>query len=305
MSGIGSVAELITQVKEVAKVKRPVRAALIGTGYELQVEATMQAAADGMIYPTCIGDEDQINEAAEKFGLDQSHYAVEKAAGCEEAITTALRLLFEEKIDLFIKGDYTVREFLVQLSDREAGFRLNRALVSHVAVIEHKKYPRLLLLSDAVTNIAPSASAKLAIINNAAKVANLLGISMPKVALLAAVEVIYPQMPVTMEEAAISKMCDKGQIKNCLIDGPLSMDVATVPEVAEQKGAKSAVAGQADILIGDRLEVSNGVYKAMALFAGAKTSGIIIGGKVPIALSARIESRESRLASIALGALAA
>jgi phosphate butyryltransferase len=265
----------------------------------------MQAAADDLIYPVCIGDETRVTDAAEKFGLEKSVYDTIPATGREEAIVHALRLLYEEKVDLFIKGDYTIRDFLRQLLDRESGFRPNRALVSHVAVIEHRKYPKLLLLSDAVANVLPNATVKLSIINNAVKVANLLGEAMPKVAMLAAVEVIYPQMPVTMEEAAISKMCDKGQIKNCVIDGPVSMDVATIPEVAEQKGARSEVAGNADILIGDRLEVSNGVYKAMALFARAKTSGVMIGGKVPIALSSRIESPESRLASIALGALAA
>jgi len=174
-----------------------------------------------------------------------------------------------------------------------------------VAVFEHELYPKLLLMSDGGVTVAPDINKKLSIIKNAVQLARLLGVEAPKVALLAAVEVIYTAMPVTMEAAVISKMADKGQIKNCRIDGPLSMDVALVPEVAKHKGAVSEVAGDADILIAPNIETGNGIYKAMSLFAKAKTAGVIVGGRIPIALSSRCDNQENVFSSIVLGALCA
>ena len=174
-------------------------------------------------------------------------------------------------------------------------------MVNHVAVFEHLKYPRLLLMADGVVNVSPDIKRKLSIIDNAVKVANRLGVDKPKVAMLAAVEVIYPGMKVTEEGAVISKMVDKGQIKNCFIDGPLSMDVATVPEVAESKGVRSEVAGQADILIAPNIETGSGIYKAMALFVKAKTAGILTGGTVPVAMPSRCDSPNNIFYSLMLG----
>jgi phosphate butyryltransferase len=172
-----------------------------------------------------------------------------------------------------------------------------------VAVFEHTLYPKLLLMSDGGVTVAPDINKKVSIIQNAVEVAGLLGVESPKVALLAAVEVIYTAMPVTMEAAVIAKMADKGQIKNCRIDGPLSMDVALIPEVARHKGVASEVAGDADILIAPNIETGSGIYKAMSIFAGAKTAGLIIGGRIPIALSSRCDNEENIFHSLALAAL--
>ncbi len=170
--------------------------------------------------------------------------------------------------------------------------------LAHIAVVDTDKYSKLLFVADAGINVAPDIKGKLGIISHAVGLATIFEIEMPKVAMMAAVEVIYPGMRVTEEGAVISKMVDKKQITNCFIDGPLSMDVATVPEVAEQKGATSDVAGQADILIAPNIETAAGIYKALSMYVPSCTAGIVMGAPVPIGLPSRCDKAESLAATM-------
>lgn len=275
-----------------------VRTALVGAADTRYLEAVHRALGDGFLEVTLIGPIAEIHEKAAQAGIALEGMPIVNAVDTAAAIAAASRLVANGSVDMLIRGHVPVAALLTALFHPEVGFRLGKKPVSHVALLEHDEYPRLLILSDAAVNIAPDLPRKLAIIDNAVMVAGRLGIDLPNVALLAAVEAIYPAMPVTMEEAVIAKMADKGQIKNCRVDGPLSMDVAIVPEVARQKGAVSAVAGQADILIAPNIETAAGVYKAMALFTKAKMAGAVVGGKIPIALPSRCDTVDTIYYSI-------
>ncbi len=290
--------EVLSPLKAAAAAGNKIRAALVGAADIHCLEAARRALGDGVLEVTLIGPIAEIQEKAAQAGIALEGMPAVNAVNTAAAIAAASRLVANGSIDLVIRGHVPVAPLLTALFHPEIGYRLGKRPVSHVAVIEHDEYPRLLFLSDAAVNIAPDLARKLAMIDNAVTVAGRFGIGMPNVALLAAVEVIYPAMPVTMEEAVIAKMADKGQIKNCRVDGPLSMDVATVPEVARQKGAVSAVAGQADILIAPNIETAAGVYKAMALLTEAKMAGAVVGGNIPIALPSRCDSVDNIYYSI-------
>jgi len=293
---------LLAHTHQLVTAKGKARVALIGANDALHLEAILRANEEGIIDPVLIGRREALTKTAEARGLDISRLTVINSSSQLNSIDIATGLAKDSRVDFFFRGNIATAKLLPRLFEAWPDFHSEKQLISHVAVFEPEVYPRLLLMSDGVVNVASNVERKLAIIQNAVSIANLLGMALPKVALLAAVEVIYPSMPVTVEAAAIAKMSDRGQIKNCLIDGPLSMDVATVPEVAEHKGAVSPVAGQADILIAPNIETGNGIYKAMAMFGKSKTAGVIIGGRLPIAMSSRCDSIENIFNSAVLGA---
>ncbi len=300
---ITSFDRLLAQTRGIADKSGPVRAAVIGADDPVHLAAAVRAADEKIIDPILIGPEKEVETMAGEAGLDISGM---KRIACDSRVSSvaeAVKLIADGRVDMLARGHISIGLMLARLLERPTGLRWDHHLMSHVAVFEHELYPKLLLMSDGGVTVAPDITKKLSIIQNAIEVAGLLGVKLPKVALLAAVEVIYTAMPVTMEAAVISKMADKGQIKNCRIDGPLSMDVALVPEVARQKGAVSDVAGDADILIAPNLETGTGIYKAMSLFARAKTAGLIVGGRIPIALSSRCDSEQNVFYSLVLGAM--
>jgi len=294
-------AQLLARARERAESKGPVRAALIGADHTSYLKMVMRAAKEGIIEPILIGPRKTVKDMAARENLDVGSCAFFDCGGKVDAVTEAVRLISAGDADLLIRGNISTGLMLARLFERPTGLRADNNLISHVAVFEHPLYPKFLLASDGGVTVAPDVDKKLAIIQNAVAVANLLGVSMPKVAMLAAVEVIYTAMPVTLEAAVIAKMADKGQIKNCRVDGPLSMDAAVVPEVARQKGVTSEVAGRADILIMPNIETGNATYKALSMFGEAKTAGIIVGGKVPIAISSRCDTQDDFYHSLTLG----
>jgi phosphate butyryltransferase len=302
---IKSFEHLLSHAKKLAQTRGKARAALIGADDSLSLKAMLRAAEEGILEPILIGSRSEIHGVAQRSGVDIGTVAVIDTSSRADEVVQATRLVSAGTADFLIRGNIPTAMMLARMFERPTGLRDGTNHVSHVAVFEHSLYPKLFLLSDGAVTVAPDLSKKIAIIQNALKVATLFGVEKPRVAILAAVELIYTAMPVTTEAAVISKMADKGQIRNCLIDGPLSMDVAVVPEVARQKGVESPVAGQADILIVPNIETGNGTYKAMSMFAGAKTAGIIIGARVPISMSSRCDTAESVFHSIVLGAVAA
>jgi phosphotransacetylase len=294
--------DLQVRLRQMTAGKEKVRAAVIGADDPATLEALSRARGEGLVAITLVGPRAATREQLERSGLSADDLTLVDAETPDKSAAEAAALAARGAVDILVRGKIAAGDLLGGLMKTDAGFRRGKAIISHVAVFDHDSYPRLLLLSDAAVNVEPDLPRKLAIIENAVAVANRLSVAMPKVALLAAVEVIYSAMPVTMEEAVIAKMADKGQIKNCRIDGPLSMDVAVLPEVARQKGAVSAVAGEANILIAPNIETGGGVYKAMALFSGAKTAGVIVGGKVPIAFPSRCDSAQNIYNALTLAA---
>jgi phosphate butyryltransferase len=302
---IKSFERLLSHAKELAHTRGKARAALIGADDAFALMAILRAAGEGILEPILIGSISEIRAVAQRSGVDIGTATVIDSSSRADEVVQATRLVGAGAADFLIRGNIPTAMMLARMFERPTGLRDGTNHVSHVAVFEHPLYPKLLLLSDGAVTVAPDLSKKVAIIQNALKVAAWFGVEKPRVAILAAVELIYPTMPVTTEAAVISKMADKGQIKNCFIDGPLSMDVAVIPDVARQKGVESPVAGQADILIVPNIETGNGTYKAMSMFAGAKTAGVIIGAHIPISISSRCDTAESVFHSVVLGAFAA
>ncbi len=293
---------LLSFTRRLVTAKKRARAVVVGADEPSYLKTVAHAAREGLLEPVLIGPKKSIEDLAELNHVDLGNMEIIDRDSRVDMIIEAVKLVGNGRADMLVRGNMTTGLMLARMFERPTDMRLGKNHVSHVAAFEHELYPRLLLMSDGGVTVMPDIDQKLAIIQNAVKIANLLGVNMPRVAVLAAVEVIYTAMPVTMDGAIIAKMQDKGQIKNCHIDGPLSMDVAVVPEVAEQKGVRSEVAGQADILIAPNIETGNGMYKAMSMFAHAATAGVIVGGRVPIALSSRCDSTENLLNSLVLSA---
>ncbi|GGD21066.1 phosphate butyryltransferase [Pontibacillus salipaludis] len=251
-----------------------------------------------------VGDENEIQQVAEIVGVDLSDGRIELKHVPEQSLTAteAVKSVSEGYSDVVMKGQIDTKIVLKAVLNKEYGLRDGKVL-SHVAVFEVPNRDKFILLTDSGMNITPTLEEKAQIISNSVKVAEGLGINMPKVAPLAAVEVVNPTMPATIDAASLTQMQKRGQIKDCIVDGPLAFDNAVSFEAASQKGIQSDVAGQADILLVPAIEVANALYKSFVYFAGAKVAGVISGAKAPIVLTSRSDTAESKLYSLALALL--
>lgn len=264
------------------------------------IQAIDRAMKNRLIKPVMIGDESAIAKASKEIGIDTLGWELVRSPEPNYSAYQALELIRDNKVGGICKGVFGAKDFLSLLFERNLGFRVSKNLVSGHLVCKNQQLDRLLILSDPIVNPDPEMMDLVDILNNAVALARKLGNPLPKVALLAAVEVIYPQMPVTIVEAVISKMVDKGQIKNCLVDGPLSMDVALMESAAKEKGAKGEVAGHAEILIGPSLATSYGVYKALTMFTKSESGLIITGGKVPAVITSGNDTPDTKYNSLVL-----
>ncbi len=298
-----------SHIFERAKVKtasKPVRAALVGPNDPDMLAAFARAVADRLIEPTIIGDRKAFEKALaeQKFHLTPSQLV--DLPDTESAVRHAVQMAANKEIDLIIKGRLVTAEMLSLLFAAGPQFLKADKTVSHVAVMKPQKYPKLLLLTDAGVTIEPDLKAKMNLIQNLLGVAKAVGIDSPRLAILAAVEVVYPTMPVTLDAAILSKMAERGQIKGAFIDGPLSFDISVDMFAAHSKGVKSSqVAGQADAMLAPNLDTANGIYKAMTLFGRCEMGGVIVGGRVPVAVGSRSDSAPGKYNSILLGVLTA
>jgi len=237
-------------------------------------------------------------------GLDLEGVRLMEAKDFADAATKAVALVRSGEADILMKGVLDTSILLKAALNKEAGLNSGR-LTSHVAVIESSYYHKLFIVTDAAINIAPDLQGKVDMIANAVQVSRSLGVERPKVALLAAVEKVNPErMPCTVDAAIITQMQKRGQIKDCIVDGPLALDNAISAESARIKKIVSEVAGDADILVAPDIEAGNILYKALVDLGGAKGAAIVAGAAKPIVLTSRSDSKETKLASIALAAIA-
>nr|WP_235062635.1 phosphate butyryltransferase [Thalassobacillus devorans] len=250
-----------------------------------------------------VGEEKEIERVSHEAGLDLHHPSIEiKSTKKDEAAIHAVRAVRAGEAHVVMKGNLSTKEILKAVLHKEYGLRAGNVL-SHTALFEIPNQDRLIFLTDAAMNIAPSLEEKGQIIENTVSVARSLGVELPKVAVLAAVEVVNPAMPATMDAAMLTQMNRRGQLKHCQVDGPLAFDNAVSKTAAEQKGIDSPVAGEADILVVPAIEVANALYKSFMYFAEAKVAGIISGAAAPIVLTSRADSAESKIYSLALALL--
>jgi phosphate acetyltransferase len=264
----------------------------------------LSAAEAGLIRPVLIGPKERIEAAARELGADISPYPLIEADNARNAAQKAVEMARAGKVQALMKGSLHTDALMGAVVASESGLRTDRR-VSHVFFMDVPAYSKPLLITDAAINIDPDLQAKRDIVQNAIEVAHALGIQMPKVALLAAVETVDPKMRATTDAASLCKMADRGQITGGLLDGPLALDNAVSLSAAKTKGIISSVAGQADILVVPDLESGNILAKQLEYLADAAGAGIVVGARVPIVLTSRADAAPVRVASCALALLLA
>jgi phosphate butyryltransferase len=255
----------------------------------------------GLIEPLLIGDKDRIKEAAKKAGYKISAIEIIHESDPARACSVAARMIAEKKAKILMKGMVTTSILMKAFLDKELALTKGN-LLSHVALFESPYYHKIICVTDAAMNIAPDINEKVIIIQNAVGIYHALGITIPKVGILAAVETVNPKMEATLHAAAFKAMNQRNQITGCVIDGPFALDNAVSAEAARHKNIISDVAGDVDILVTPDINSGNILYKSLNFLGGAVTAAIITGGAVPIVLTSRADSEKSKFLSIALAA---
>ncbi len=260
-----------------------------------------RAAAAGLVRPLLIGRRAVVESLCKKLHLDTFRPEIVECADDASAVELAVRKVKSGEAQMLMKGLVSTGTFLKGILNKEFGLR-ERPLLSHVALYEATDPERLVLFTDVAMNIAPDLAQKVQILENAVDLAHRLGIDRPKVAAIAAVETVNAEMPATVDAALLAKMADRGQIKGCVVDGPLALDNALSVEAARHKGITSPVAGVADVLLLPDIEAGNVLYKILGLVKRCPLAAIVVGASVPVVLTSRADSDETKFNSIALAA---
>lgn len=271
---------------------------------EVSLLAATEAAKRGLIEPILVGPEKLIRETAAKYNMDISKFKIVPAADSEEAARQAVALAHDGTAKALMKGALHTEELLHEVVQKGTGLRTEHRL-SHVFVMDVPSYPKPLFITDAAVNIAPDLEVKASIVQNAINLAKIFGVETPRVAVLAAVETINPNMQATLDAAILCKMAERGQITGGIVDGPLAFDNAISRAAAKQKHIESPVSGLVDILVAPEIEAGNMLAKQLTFLADADAAGIVLGATVPIILTSRADNARARLASCAIAAIMA
>lgn len=263
--------------------------------------AVIRAWQDRIIEPILVGDKETIQNICASNNYDISGVRIIHEPDTEMAVEIAVKMASNKQADILMKGKVGTSTLLKCVLNKEWGLRTGN-LLSHFALFEVETYHKVIAVTDVAMNIAPNLQDKIAIINNSVSCLIKLGYKMPKVAVLGAVEMVNENMEATLHAALLSKMNQRDQIKNCIIDGPLAFDNAISLESAQYKGIRSEVAGDTDLLLMPDIEVGNVLYKSLVFFAKAKVASLILGARVPIVLTSRSDSEQAKYDSILLSA---
>jgi phosphotransacetylase/acyl dehydratase len=281
----------------------PIRTAVVHPVDGISLSGAIEAAKAKLIVPVLIGPETRIRAAAEAAGLDLSDYELVPTEHSHAAAARAVALAREQKVEALMKGSLHTEEFIGAVVGEEKLRSARR--MSHVFVIDAPGYKRPLFITDAAINIYPTIEDKVDIVQNAIELAHALGLDLPKVAILSAVETVSSKIRSTLDAAILCKMADRGQITGGIVDGPLAFDNAVSEEAAKSKGIRSPVAGRADVFVVPDLEAGNMLAKQLEYLADAQVAGIVLGARVPIILTSRADKTLARLASCAIALLLA
>jgi len=299
-TGTGKYEQLVARCKGLA----PVPTAVAHPCEASALAGAAEAAAQGLIKPIYVGPKARVQEIARQAGVDLGAAEIIDAPHSHAAAQQAVALVREGRAELLMKGSLHTDELLGAVVARDSGLRTARR-ISHVFIMDVPTYHKVLIVTDAAINIAPSLEDKVDICQNAIDLAVSLGLKQPKVAILAAVETVSSKMTATLDAAALCKMAERGQIKGGILDGPLAFDNAISREAAHTKGIRSEVAGDPDILVAPDLEAGNILAKLLSFLAKADSAGLVVGARVPIILTSRADSVRARIASCAVAMLAA
>lgn len=278
----------------------------VAAAHDEEVLLAIKSAVEmDIITPILIGQENKIREIGKEINFDLNKFKIINKGTIEECAETAVKLVSSGEADFVMKGLLDTSVILKAVLNKEWGLRTD-SLLSHVMVYEVPSYDKLLVTTDGGMNIAPDYDQKVKILKNAIEATKPLGLKHIKVACLAAKEKVNPKMQATVDARALQEAGERGEFgKDVTVEGPLAFDLSVSKEAAKIKGFKSKVSGETDIMLMPTIEVGNGIGKALTYFAGSKSAGIIMGAKAPIVLVSRADSHESKLYSIAYGALIA
>lgn len=270
------------------------------------VAAAGKAVEAGIVDVTLVGDEAMIAKACNEEGIDIDSFTIVQNPDEMSSVAQAVQMVREGQGDFLMKGLCSTDKFLRAILNKETGLLPPKGTLSHCTVLEIPQYHKLLFVGDVAVIPAPDFKQKQVILDYIVRTAKAVGVDKPKVAVIAATEQVLPSQPATIEAAMLAKMADRGQIKGCIVDGPLALDVAIDKESVEIKGLVSPVAGDADCLLFPNIESGNVFYKSNSkLVPGVRQAGILVGAKVPCVLSSRADSIDTKLNSIAIAAMSA
>jgi len=289
---------------EITRGLAPIPMAVIHPCDPESLKGALLARDRGLIDPTLVGPEARIRKLAEELGVNLYGCQFLNVPHSHAAAESGVALAREGLVEALMKGSLHTDELMSEVVDKATGLRTERR-ISHVFLMDVPTYPRPLMITDAAVNVAPDLATKVDIVQNAIDLARMLKIAEPKVAILAAVETVNPKMAATLDAAALCKMADRGQITGGVLDGPLAFDNAISVVAARTKGIRSAVAGQADILLVPDIESGNMLAKQLEYLADALSAGIVLGARVPIVLTSRADSAQTRTASTAIAVVMA
>jgi phosphate acetyltransferase len=287
-----------------AKALSPTPCAVAHPCDESSLRGAVEAARMGLIRPILVGPRARIDDLAKQHSLDLSGCELVDAPHSVGSAEAAVQLAREGRAEMLMKGSLHTDELMAAVVKRDTGLRTARR-ISHCFIMDVPAIDRVVVITDAAINIFPTLEDKIHIVQNAIDLARALGVAQPKVAILSAMETVNPKVPSTIEAAALCKMAERGQITGGLLDGPLALDNAIDLGAAQIKKITSKVAGLADILVVPDLEAGNMLAKSLSFMADADAAGIVLGARVPIILTSRADSVETRLASCAVAALVA
>ncbi len=267
---------------------------------EHSIEAASKASDMGFVKATLVGDEAMIKDVCANAGIDAAKFQIVNEPVALKAVATAVKMVHDGQADVLMKGLCSTDKFLRAILNKEEGLLPQKGLLSHVGVIENPRYHKLIFITDMAVIPLPDFRQKMKMTNYIVKVAKSFGIQTPKVAFVAASEQVLDSMPACMEAAALAKMGERGQIKGCIADGPLALDVAIDQESVEIKKLKSNVAGDADVLVFPNIESANVFWKSNSkLCDGVKQAGMLVGTTAPCILASRADTADTKLNSIA------
>jgi phosphate butyryltransferase len=292
--------EMVSRARKVG----PVQIAVAAAHDPEVLKAVDQAQREGIVETTLVGDWPAIEAYAAQTGVELSGTDIIHEPDLRLAARRTIGLARSGQVGVVVKGQIKTSELLSTALNREVGIR-GPGLLTHVAIFELPGMDRLVYLSDSGVVVYPDVYQKLEIINNVVAVAHLFGVTEPKVAILAASETVHPKIPASIDALALAKMAEQGWVEGAVVDGPLGLELAISPQVARLEQSDSPIAGLADVLIVPNVEAGNIVAKGLLYFAHARMAGLVVGARVPIIISSRADSAETRYLSLAMAAVLA
>ncbi|MBC8205052.1 phosphate butyryltransferase [bacterium] len=292
-------ANIWSKADKIAADRGPTPMLVLGRRDEYSMKALTAAKSRGWITPILAYHRMQIEERKTEPNFDDSEMEIITSSDTDKLVSKAVNRV-RELNGIIMRGSVPIHNMLKGLLQPGLNFVPKGELLTHIGFFESDKFPHIIMVTDGGVIIKPTLKQKTMIVKNACEAARKIGISKPRVAMLAAVESVYLTMPEALDDAVIAKMADRGTFGEAYVDGPLSFDVAIVPHAAKEKKVGGEVAGKADILVVSRIEVGNGLYKSLFMFGNARSGGVIYGGAFPVVMTSRSQQLDSKMNSIAL-----